>query len=181
MQNGTSYRQLQAEKRMTIASMRQQGQSRGAIARTLGRSVSTISRELRRNAGHEMSDYVSTTAHAMRTTRREATRAMATLDMRSVMWGVVVSLLDWRWSPQQIAATLKRMFPDESERHVPPVQLFPRLGSRMKPSFRCSQHHVLPSFIPSKKDHYASLGKCPQFAGQLPLLTPPALDNDVHI
>lgn len=33
----------------------------------------------------------------------------------------------------------------------------------------------------SKNARYTSLGKCPQFARQLPLLTPPALDNDVHI
>jgi len=31
---------------------------------------------------------------------------------------VVLTLLDWKWSPQQIAATLKRVFPNEPERHV---------------------------------------------------------------
>jgi len=30
----------------------------------------------------------------------------------------VPSLLDWRWSPEQIAGTLKRAFPNEPERHV---------------------------------------------------------------
>jgi transposase, IS30 family len=30
----------------------------------------------------------------------------------------VLTLLDWKWSPQQIAATLKRVFPNEPERHV---------------------------------------------------------------
>jgi len=30
----------------------------------------------------------------------------------------VLTLLDWKWSPQQIAATLKRVFPDEPGRHV---------------------------------------------------------------
>lgn len=118
MGNGTSYRQLQAEERMTIASMKQQGSSRGAIARALGRSVSTISRELSRNACPESSGYFSTPAQALRTSRREASRPAAKLDTRSVMWGVVVSLLDWKWSPQQIAATLKRVFPNEPERHM---------------------------------------------------------------
>ena len=31
---------------------------------------------------------------------------------------MVLTLLDWRWSPQQIAGTLKRVFPNEPERHV---------------------------------------------------------------
>ena len=35
-----------------------------------------------------------------------------------VGWSVVLTLLDWKWSPQQIAGTLKRVFPDEPERHV---------------------------------------------------------------
>ena len=35
-----------------------------------------------------------------------------------VAWRVVLTLLDWKWSPQQIAATLKRVFPNEPERHV---------------------------------------------------------------
>ena len=46
----TSYQQLQPEDRMTIASMRQQGSSVRAMARMLGRSPGTISRELARNS-----------------------------------------------------------------------------------------------------------------------------------
>src|ERR1700681_3867810 len=38
-----------SEERMTIASMKQQGSSVRAMARTLGRSASTVSRELTRN------------------------------------------------------------------------------------------------------------------------------------
>ena len=38
--------------------------------------------------------------------------------MHGVGWRVVLSLLDWKWSPQQIAATLKRVFPDQPEHHV---------------------------------------------------------------
>jgi IS30 family transposase len=30
----------------------------------------------------------------------------------------VLTLLDWKWSPQQIAATLKRVFPNDPQRHV---------------------------------------------------------------
>jgi len=45
-------------------------------------------------------------------------RPLRKLDMQGVGWGVVLTLLDWRWSPQQIAGTLKRVFPKEPERHV---------------------------------------------------------------
>ena len=29
-----------------------------------------------------------------------------------------MTLLEWKWSPQEIAGTLKRVFPNEPERHV---------------------------------------------------------------
>jgi IS30 family transposase len=47
-----------------------------------------------------------------------AARPARKLDFDGVGWGTVRTLLDWKWSPQQIAATLKRVFPDEPERHV---------------------------------------------------------------
>ncbi|MEW5789675.1 MAG: helix-turn-helix domain-containing protein, partial [Pseudomonadota bacterium] len=46
MQKRTSYQQLQPEEHMTIASLKQQGASVRAMARTLARSPGTISREL---------------------------------------------------------------------------------------------------------------------------------------
>jgi IS30 family transposase len=53
MQTRTTYRQLQPEERMTIASMLQTSSSVRAMARTPGRSPATISRELARNAAVE--------------------------------------------------------------------------------------------------------------------------------
>jgi hypothetical protein len=49
MNERTRYQQLQPEDRMTMASMHQQGASMRAMARVLGRSTSTISREFGRN------------------------------------------------------------------------------------------------------------------------------------
>jgi IS30 family transposase len=102
---------------MTIASMKLQGASTRAIARVLARPASTISREIRRNSCCEVG-YTSDTAMALQARRRQAARPMAKLDARSVGWGVVLTLLSWKWSPQQIAATLRRVYPDEPQRHV---------------------------------------------------------------
>ncbi len=116
MEEQTKYRQLQPEERMTIASMNQQGSSLRAMARRLGRAASTVSRELERNAGS--ADYASHTAQICCAGRRQAGRTMPKLNSGSVTWQVVLTLLEWKWSPQQIAGTLKRMFPDEPERQV---------------------------------------------------------------
>ena len=105
------------EERMTIASMKLQGASTRAIARVLARPASTVSRELRRNSCAEPG-YASDTATALQARRRRTARPMAKLDVSSVTWGVVLTLLSWKWSPQQIAATLRRVYPDEPQRHV---------------------------------------------------------------
>ncbi len=117
MQDRISYQQLQPEDRITIASMCQQGCSVRAMARTLQRSASTVSRELGRNTPTGTS-YGSHVAQTTCQARQRAARPAGKLDVRGVTWQVVLTLLDWKWSPQQIAATLKRTFPNEPERHV---------------------------------------------------------------
>jgi IS30 family transposase len=38
--------------------------------------------------------------------------------VQSVAWSVVLTLLVWKWSPQQISGTLKRMWPNDPTLHV---------------------------------------------------------------
>ena len=114
---GTRYTQLQAEERMTLASLRQQGLSLRAIGQCMGRSASTLSRELRRNTcGTE--GYVSSLAHKTCHKRRIDARPLPKLHPDGALWSTVTTLLCWRWSPQQIAATLKRMYPDDPSAQV---------------------------------------------------------------
>jgi IS30 family transposase len=116
MSERTPYQQLQPEERLTIASMRLQGSSIRAMARILGRSPATISRELARNSSPV--GYASMPAHALSIERRAAARRPAKLHPHGVAWRVVLTLLDWKWSPQQISGTLKRMWPNDSTQQV---------------------------------------------------------------
>jgi IS30 family transposase len=81
--------------------MAQQGSSVRAMARTLGRSAGTVSRELARNCCARVG-YASEPAGAMSRARRIQARPPAKLDGQAVLWGVVLTLLEWKWSPQQI-------------------------------------------------------------------------------
>jgi IS30 family transposase len=87
------------------------------MARMLQRSPSTISREIARNTSCDVA-YGSHRAQQSCQARRCAAKPAAKLAIDSVAWGVVLTLLDWRWSPQQIAGTLRRIFPNEATRHV---------------------------------------------------------------
>ncbi len=50
--------------------------------------------------------------------RRQAARRAVKLDPDGPLWPLVARMLGWCWSPQQIARTLKRMWPQDSELHV---------------------------------------------------------------
>lgn len=67
--------------------------------------------ELRRNSCPQ-AGYASETAMALHAERRAAAKPAPKLNVGGIAWGVVLTLLSWKWSPQQIAATLKRVYPD---------------------------------------------------------------------
>ena len=111
-----SYRQLSQSERHAVALALQQGMSQRAIARALGRSPSTISRECRRNAG--ALGYASNFAQQRCERRRRFSRAPPKLRRGGTLFACVRSyLLQW-WSPQQIARELKRLHPHDKSQHV---------------------------------------------------------------
>ena len=113
----TRYQQLQPEDRVSIASMLQQGFGVRAIARAIDRSASTVSRELRRNSSNAKV-YASTRAQRLMRARRDGARRWPKLYRDGRLWLVVKACLSWHWSPQQIACTLARMWPDEPSMQV---------------------------------------------------------------
>lgn len=110
------YQQLQPEDRVTLASLVQQKYTVREIALVLGRSPSTISRERLRNAQPE--GYASTPARACALQRRRQGRAPNKLHRDGVLFDVMRHFLGLRWSPEQIAQTLARIFPKGHEHRV---------------------------------------------------------------
>ena len=86
-----------------------------SIAKFLGRSPSTISREVRRNGGYD--DYRAAQADecAWRRARRPKRCKLAGSPQ---LRGVVAAKLQLDWSPQQIAGWLKRAYPGDESYHV---------------------------------------------------------------
>jgi transposase, IS30 family len=111
------YKQLSAEERATIMLMTRDGKSVREVGRFLKRSPSTISRETDRDLGPE-SAYDATLAgeHAsrLRIKRRQALK----LVVGGALFGVVEEHLKKKWSPEQIAGTLKGMHPNQPSQRV---------------------------------------------------------------
>ena len=102
--------------REEIALARAGGESMRDIARALGRSPSTISRELSRNADGQ-GRYRGTVAHALayeRASRPKPAKLATNLRLRAK----VEADLAKKYSPEQIAGRLKVEFPDQPEMQV---------------------------------------------------------------
>jgi IS30 family transposase len=99
MKETGKYEHLSYEERSTIALGLQQGMSVRAIARALGRSPSTISRESRRNA--PAAPYNCKFAQQRYQRRRRYSRPQPKLAPESTLFEQVCRLLRRLWSPEQ--------------------------------------------------------------------------------
>ncbi len=91
------------------------GQSIRSIAGYLGRSPSTVSREIKRNGGPVRYRAAGGDKRAWAVARRAKACKLATYPR---LCRVVARKLERSWSPEQIAGWLKRRYPDNSAWHV---------------------------------------------------------------
>jgi transposase, IS30 family len=106
-----SARYLSQDERFQIADLHRAGVSIRGIAAQLDRAPSTISRELRRNAGPDGS-YGPFEAHRRAVARRGRDHRPR-LETNTELRSLVGELLGQRWSPPQIARHLRTRFPEQ--------------------------------------------------------------------
>lgn len=110
------YVHLSLDERDAITIMLSEQRSLGDIAQALGRSTSTISRELTRNSSPEYKLYLSHRAHGRAEGRRQhASRRRRLKDDRIVAY--VTAQLQEGWSPEQIAGRIALDYPGLSISH----------------------------------------------------------------
>ncbi|MDQ3431306.1 MAG: IS30 family transposase [Actinomycetota bacterium] len=120
--------------REEIALGRAAGESVRSIAARLGRSPSTVSRELTRNTGGKGA-YRATTAHALaheRASRPKPAKLAVNLALRTQ----VEHDLEKRYSPEQIAGRLRLQFPDDPEMWVSTETIYQSLYVQSRGALR---------------------------------------------
>lgn len=138
-----TYTHLTTQERATVMVMRDDLCSMRSIAKRLGRSVSTISREISRRPG---TVYDANSAHHQCLARRIVRRREPKMQPGSTLFQVVGQYLKLLWSPQQIAGILKAMWPDDSEKTVShetiytAIYVHPR-GELKRELVACLRHH----------------------------------------
>jgi transposase, IS30 family len=116
---GTTYsdRYLDREERYELARLRDGGLSQRAVAERLGRSPSTISRELARNRDPRTGQYVPERADRLAWERQKRPRP-SKLSRQPALRRAVQQLLDRRYSPQQISGRLTVLHPDDETMRI---------------------------------------------------------------
>jgi IS30 family transposase len=120
--------------REEIAIARARGQGIRQIANSLGRSPSTISRELQRNVEGTKS-YRATTAHALAYQRASRPKP-AKLATNLVLRAKVEKDLERKYSPEQITGRLRVEFPDDPEMQVSPETIYQSLYVQSRGALR---------------------------------------------
>jgi len=118
------YNHLSAEERAVIMIERQRGTSLRLIASLLGRSPSTLSRELNRNKT-ETDAYCATSASKAYRHRRRLSVKPHKIGANPVLREEIEShLTNRKWSPEQISALLKQRYPKQYFMHVSPETIY---------------------------------------------------------
>jgi IS30 family transposase len=109
------------------------GESMRSIARRLGRSPSTVGRELSRNADRR--GYRARTAHALAYERASRPKP-AKLAVNPQLRRIVEEDLHRRYSPERIVGRLRRQFPDDPEMRVSTETIYQSLYVQSRGALR---------------------------------------------
>ncbi|MEU1792624.1 IS30 family transposase [Streptomyces sparsogenes] len=110
-------RYLSETDRIHIADRLREKATVRTIAAELGRSPSTVSREIRRNRHPHSGQYRPHAAQARADARRPRPKRRK-INENPVLRAAVQAMLDEKWSPEQICHALRAQFPDRPEMHV---------------------------------------------------------------
>lgn len=118
------FKRLSGKEREEISRRLAQGEKQATIVRAVGRSPSTISREIR---GGSCNRYTYRADKAGRRARRQASARKAgkrKLAINESLWRYVVNGLRHQWSPDQIAKVLAREYPNDTTMRIAPDTIY---------------------------------------------------------
>lgn len=137
---------LSEDERVQVADLLHAGESMRAIATLLGRSPSTISREVSRNSiGREHYRPFDAQSHAVARRGRSHVRRIDSEDGR--LFTAVDELMQQRWSPEQISLHLKATYPDQPSMRLSTESIYQavyRPGSPLLRPSRLAPHKPSP-------------------------------------
>ncbi|WP_443643573.1 IS30 family transposase [Amycolatopsis iheyensis] len=166
----SSDRFLLAEERVVIADLRREGRSVRAIAAELGRSPSTISRELARNSHPGSGDYRPHAAQARADSRRPRPKT-GKIAACPELHDLVQGMLDDKFSPEQISRRLRRDHPDRPELHVTHETIYQALYVQGRGALRRELTAALRTGRTMRKPRRSSEQRRPRFTAPMVMIS----------
>ena len=152
------------------------GESLRSIARQLGRSPSTVSREVARHGGARRYRAVAADRRAVRSTKRPKRCKLA---MNDRLRAVVEAKLELQWSPQQISGWLGEEFPNDPEMRVSHETIYMSLFVQAKGALRKELAHHLRTRRSNRRPRgYSSMNGQGQLRGTVHISERPPEAND---
>ena len=168
---------LSVQEREKIRDLKAAGTSARGIAHALGRSPSTISRELGRNTDPVLG-YLPHGAHRKAAARRARPKT-AKLAVESDLRDYVKARLLLRWSPEQISHTLVEEFPDNPEMRVSPETIYQALYVQARGGLKREIQAALRTGRTRRKPHRTGEQRTPRFVDPMIMISerPPEIED----
>ena len=167
-----SSRSLSGSEREVISRGLAAGRSLRAIGREMGRSASTVSREVQRNGGSQKYRACEADERAWQRARRPKQCRLAS-DSRLRRW--VAQRLSRRWSPRQISRSLERQFPRDHNLRVSPETIYRTLYVQTRGALKKELIECLRRAQPVRRPAgNRSQGQRGQIQGAVPISQRPA-------
>jgi transposase, IS30 family len=161
LERSISPRFLSLTEREQIHDLKITGLSIRQIGQRLGRSPSTISRELRRNAIQPLG-YLPYSAHRIAATRRRRPKERK-LKRRGRLRHYVAQGLRRRWSPEQISRRLVKDFPGDREMRVSTETIYQTIALHGKGALKRETVSAIRSGRVSRKPRRDPAYRTPRF------------------
>ncbi|MEW2087646.1 IS30 family transposase [Streptomyces sp. NPDC005283] len=141
-----------------------------AIAAELGRSPSTVSREIRRNRHPGNGQYRPYAAQARADGRRPRPKP-GKIGRNPELRDFVQDHLDQRWSPEQICQALRAQFPERTEMHVVHETVYQALYVQGRGELRRELAKALRSGRTRRKPHRQAACRQPRFTHPMVMIS----------
>ena len=168
---------LSVQEREMIRDLLAAGSSLRATAQALGRSPSTISRELDRNTD-PLLGYLPHGAQRKAAARRARPKT-AKLAGESDLHDYVKAKLLIRWSPEQISHTLVEKFPDQPEMRVSPETIYQALYVQARSGLKREIQAALRTGRTRRKPRNTGEERRPRFVDPMVMISerPPEIED----
>ncbi|MER7578993.1 IS30 family transposase [Kitasatospora sp. NPDC097691] len=163
-------RYLREDERLHIADRLREKATVRAIAAELGRSPSTVSREIRRNRHPGSGSYRPHAAQARADERRPRPK-LGKIAQNRELRDFIQHHLDKKWSPEQICQALRDTFPERPEMHVAHETVYQALYIQGRGELRRELATALRTGRARRVPHRQAAARRPRFAHPMVMIS----------